>query len=124
MIDDCIGRVLRALLDNDLADDTFVIFTSDHGEFLGDHGLLRKGPPPYYQLLHVPLMLAGPGINPIMVEALTSHVDLKATILDLLGVAGDDGDGVSLGPTAAWGDRDRTRHGLGRIPPARLPGTV
>ena len=113
MIDNCIGCVLRALLDNDLADDTFVIFTSDHGEFLGDHGLLRKGPPPYYQLLHVPFMLAGPGINPITVEALTSHVDLKATILDLLGVAGDDGDGVSLGTTAAWGDRDTTRHGLG-----------
>jgi arylsulfatase A-like enzyme len=98
MIDNCIGRVLRAVLDNDLANDTFVTFTSDHGEFLGDHGLLRKGPPPYCQLLHVPFVLAGPGINPIVSEALTSHVDLKATILDLLGVAGDDGDGLSLVP--------------------------
>ena len=98
MIDDCIGRVLRALQENGLADDTFVAFTSDHGEFLGDHGLLRKGPPPYRQLLHVPLVLAGPGIRPLTVDALTSHVDLKATMLDLLGVAGDDGDGVSFGP--------------------------
>ena len=98
MIDDCIGRVLRALRENGLADDTFVAFTSDHGEFLGDHGLLRKGPPPYRQLLNVPLVLAGPEIGPIAVDALTSHVDLKATILELLGVAGDGGDGVSLGP--------------------------
>jgi arylsulfatase A-like enzyme len=97
MIDDCIGRVLRALSENGLDDDTVVAFTSDHGEFLGDHGLLRKGPPPYRQLLNVPLVLAGPGIGPVTVEALTSHIDLKATILDLLGVDGDDGDGASLG---------------------------
>src|SRR5262249_41284340 len=84
VIDDCIGRVLRALQENGLADDPFVAFTSDHGEFLGDHGLLRKGPPPYRQLLHVPLVLAGPGIRPLTVDALTSHVDLKATMLDLL----------------------------------------
>jgi len=96
MIDDGIGRVLRALSDNGLADDTYVAFTSDHGEFLGDHGLLRKGPPPYRQLLNVPLVLAGPGIDPITVKALTSHIDLKATILELLGVAGEHGDGVSL----------------------------
>jgi arylsulfatase A-like enzyme len=96
MIDDCIGRVLRALSDHALADDTFVAFTSDHGEFLGDHGLLRKGPPPYRQLLNVPLVLAGPGIDPIALDALTSHVDLKATFLDLLRVAGAESDGVSL----------------------------
>jgi len=98
MIDDCIGRVLHALRENGLADDTVVVFTSDHGEFLGDHGLLRKGPPPYCQLLNVPLLLAGPQIDPIAVQALTSHVDLKATLLELLGVAGTAGDGISLGP--------------------------
>jgi arylsulfatase A-like enzyme len=108
MIDDCVGRVLRALQENGLADNTFVAFTSDHGEFLGDHGLLRKGPPAYRQLLNVPLVLAGPGIGPIAVDALTSHVDLKATMLELLGVAGDDGDGVSFGPLL------RGENGIGR----------
>jgi arylsulfatase A-like enzyme len=98
MIDDCISRVLRTLEDQRLTDDTFVIFTSDHGEFLGDHGLLRKGPPPYRQLLHVPLLFAGPGIDAISVQALTSHVDLKATILELFGIAGDRGDGISFAP--------------------------
>src|SRR5215472_16010281 len=81
MIDDCIGRVLGALSENGHADDTFVVFTSDHGEFLGDHGLLRKGPPPYRELLNVPLLISGPGIEPITVGALTSHVDVKATVL-------------------------------------------
>jgi len=98
MIDDCVGRVLGALGEHGLAADTVVLFTSDHGEFLGDHGLLRKGPPPYRQLLNVPLILAGPEIDPVTVEALTSHVDLKATVLDLLGMAGDIGDGISLEP--------------------------
>jgi arylsulfatase A-like enzyme len=108
MIDDCIGRVLRALLENGLAENTFVAFTSDHGEFLGDHGLLRKGPPPYRQLLHVPVVLAGPGIDPMTVDALTSHVDFKATMLDLLGVSADGGDGISLGPLL------RRETGIGR----------
>ena len=44
MIDDAIGRVLVALAACGLADNTIVIFTTDHGDFLGDHGLLLKGP--------------------------------------------------------------------------------
>lgn len=98
MIDDCIADVLRTLNERGLADDTFVIFTSDHGELLGDHGLLRKGPPPYVQLLHVPMILAGPAIKPETVSALTTHIDLKATTLELLGVSGDAGDGMSMAP--------------------------
>jgi arylsulfatase A-like enzyme len=98
MIDDCIVDVLRTLGERGLADDTYVIFTSDHGELLGDHGLLRKGPPPYVQLLHVPMILAGPTIEPATVSALTTHVDLKATALELLGVSGDAGDGMSMAP--------------------------
>ncbi|HKF70640.1 MAG TPA: sulfatase-like hydrolase/transferase [Stellaceae bacterium] len=97
MIDDCIGRVLGALRSSGCADDTFVVFTSDHGEFLGDHGLLRKGPPPYRQLLNVPMLIAGPGIDPITIDTLTSHVDIRATMLELLGVAGAAGDGMSFG---------------------------
>lgn len=98
MIDDCIDQIVRSLERRGLADDTFVVFTSDHGEFLGDHGLLRKGPPPYTQLLHVPLILAGPGISPLTINTLTTHVDLKATVLELLGVNGNAGDGISLAP--------------------------
>ncbi|MBM3597280.1 MAG: arylsulfatase [Alphaproteobacteria bacterium] len=96
MIDHAVGRILAALGDADRLDDTIIVFTSDHGELLGDHGLLRKGPPPYRQLLQVPLLMAGPGVAHGVAEGPTSHVDLKATLLDLLDVDGDFGDGHSF----------------------------
>ena len=49
MIDDGVGEILRALGESSSSDNTNIIFTSDHGELLGDHGLLHKGPPPYRQ---------------------------------------------------------------------------
>ena len=62
MIDDAIGRVIAALAARALEGDTILIFTADHGELLGDHGLLRKGPPPYDQLVRLPFLVSGPGI--------------------------------------------------------------
>ena len=44
MIGDGVGRMLAQLSESGVADNTIVIFTSDHGEYLGDHGLLHKGP--------------------------------------------------------------------------------
>ena len=61
MIDDVIGRVIATLATRKLTGDTVLIFTADHGEFLGDHGLLRKGPPPYDQLVRLPFLVSGPG---------------------------------------------------------------
>ena len=85
MIDDCVGRVLDALERSGRADDTIVIFTSDHGELLGDHGLLRKGPPPYRQLLQVPFIISGPGIvADAKIDELTSHIDLLPTLASML----------------------------------------
>ena len=99
MIDDAVGRLLAALDDMGVLDDTFVLFTADHGELLGDHGLLRKGPPPYRQLLQVPMVLSGPGIRAgTNHDALTSHLDLFATIASLLGLPAPATDGVDLKP--------------------------
>ena len=99
MIDDAVGRLLGALADAGMLDETYVLFTADHGELLGDHGLLRKGPPPYRQLLQVPLVLCGPGIRAgANLDALTSHVDLFATIASLLGLPAPATDGVDLKP--------------------------
>jgi arylsulfatase A-like enzyme len=96
MIDHSVGRILDCLESRGLTEDTLVIFTSDHGELLGDHGLLHKGPCPYRQLIQVPMLIAGPGVQRARIRALTSHLDLKATILELVGLEAGRGDGVSL----------------------------
>ena len=61
LIDDQVGRMLDALEESGQADRTLVIFTSDHGETLGDHGLIRKGCRFYEGLVRVPLILRWPG---------------------------------------------------------------
>ena len=60
-IDHQFGRVLAKLDEMRIGDETIVVFTSDHGEFLGNHGLLHKGPPPYRDLCRVSFVMAGPG---------------------------------------------------------------
>ena len=59
LIDEQMGRVLQCLDDLGLADQTLVIFTTDHGELLGDHGLWMKGPFHYEELVRVPLLILG-----------------------------------------------------------------
>lgn len=101
MIDDNVGRMLAALDARGLTEETIVVFTSDHGELLGDHGLMRKGPPPYRALREIALLMSGPGIMPGQrVNALSDHVDVTPTLLDLAGLDmnGLAFDGVSLRP--------------------------
>jgi len=61
LIDDQVGRMLDALAATGQREDTIVIYTSDHGEMLGDHGLLRKGCRFYEGAVHVPLIISWPG---------------------------------------------------------------
>jgi arylsulfatase A-like enzyme len=83
MIDDAIGRILAQLTARGLADDTIVIFTTDHGDFLGDHRLLLKGPAHYEGITHVPFIWAEPGIRPAQTsDVLGGTLDIAATILD------------------------------------------
>ncbi len=99
MIDDGIARIVAALEERGLADHTILIFTSDHGELLGDHGLLRKGAPPYDQLVRLPFLMRGPGIpDGLDVDTPTGHIDLMATLCDLTGVQAPASDGLSLTP--------------------------
>ena len=60
MIDDAIGGILAKLAALGLADDTVVIFTADHGDFMGDHQLLLKGPMHYQGILRVPFIWVDP----------------------------------------------------------------
>lgn len=88
MIDDAIGRVLRRLEDLGMAEDTVVIFTSDHGDYMGDHGLMLKLLLHYQGLIRVPFIWHDPA-NPISnaVNAeLGSSTDISATILARAGI--------------------------------------
>ena len=83
-VDRNIGAVLRKLADLDLDRDTFVVYTADHGYSLGQHGRFEKhcGFDP---ALRVPLMMRWPGrIRPAVIRNLTEHVDVPATILEML----------------------------------------
>jgi arylsulfatase A-like enzyme len=86
-IDTCVGRILAALERRGLSENTLVIFTSDHGEMLGHHGMLKKGPFMLDDLLRVPLVIAPPGQSRSAVEVddLTSGVDMLPAIVSLAG---------------------------------------
>lgn len=87
MIDAWLGRVLDVLDRRALWDDTIVIVCTDHGHYLGEKDVWGKPAVPVYQTLgHIPLLVAWPGVPARSVEALTTTVDLFATLADLFGV--------------------------------------
>lgn len=96
-IDHWVGRMLDKLDELGLAANTLVVFTSDHGEMLGAHGMREKNVF-YEESVHVPLLLRLPGqIKPgTVVGAPVSHLDLFATIFDYLGGGRHASDGESL----------------------------
>jgi len=87
-VDTQAGRILRALEEQGLAEDTLVIFTSDHGEMLGDHGMILKGPMMYDCAVRVPLLVRWPGHVPagVTVDSPTQTVDLTSTVLAATGM--------------------------------------
>ena len=107
LIDDWVGRMIDVLSERGMLENTTVIFTADHGELMGDHGMFQKSAM-YEGALRVPLIVAGPTVQAGAVsEALVSLVDLYPTILSLAGVApADDLDGVSITPLLS-GETDR-----------------
>lgn len=87
MIDDAVGDVLAALQESGRADDTVVIFTSDHGDYLGDFNLLLKGALPMRAITRVPFIWADPADpSPRTTAALSSTIDISATVLDRAGI--------------------------------------
>ena len=82
MIDDAVGAILAKLDEAGLADDTIVVFTADHGDFLGDHGLMLKGPAHFEGVTHVPFIWSEPGAEARTTDTLASTVDIAQTILD------------------------------------------
>ena len=86
LVDHNVGRILTALDDLALSSDTLVIYTTDHGDMLGNHGLYLKGPTPYEDLLRVTLVVRGPGVaRVVLVGEPVSTLDLAATMYDFTG---------------------------------------
>jgi arylsulfatase A-like enzyme len=121
MVDRWVGRLLEKLDVLGIRDDTYVVFTSDHGFYFGEHGYFGKAEwfhapeaavapdadvpdwlpeswlltigwsPLYQELTRVPLLVRGPGLEPGWRTALTTAPDIPATILDLAGVEAPPG---------------------------------
>jgi arylsulfatase A-like enzyme len=88
LIDHNVGRILAALEDCGIAEDTLVVYTTDHGDMLGNHGLYLKGPAPYDDLMRVTLIARGPGVVPgRVVDEPVSTLDLAATFYDYAGLS-------------------------------------
>jgi arylsulfatase A-like enzyme len=99
MIDDRIGRILAAVERAGQLDNTIVVFTADHGDMMGDHGLMLKGRMHYRGTLQVPMVIVDPRRAPGRTTSLAGSIDLASTLLDLAGLSSYDGmQGTSLVP--------------------------
>jgi len=107
-----LGRVVSALEGTGALDNTVIVFTSDHGDGLGEHGEKTHGIFVYESTTRVPLVLAGPGVpSGKRAEGLSRTVDIVPTVLDLIGLpAPADNDGRSLRPLWRGTDDGRTAY--------------
>jgi arylsulfatase A-like enzyme len=101
LIDDQVGRILHTLEESGQAQNTIVIFMSDHGEMLGDHGIYLKGPYFYEEAIRVPLIISYPREYETGRErdALVELTDLAPTLLDAVSIEEEPGmQGLSFLP--------------------------
>jgi arylsulfatase A-like enzyme len=96
-VDYQVGRIISALKEKGLYDDTVIVFSSDHGEFLGDYSNFGKRSM-LEPAVHVPLMMKIPGTAPCRRDDLCSLVDVAPTLMSLegIGYADDEFDGIDL----------------------------
>jgi arylsulfatase A-like enzyme len=99
-IDDEVGRFLAKLDELGLAEDTLVVYVSDHGEYLGEHRMIRKSKSAYDCLTHVPFIVRGPGVNSgSRSNEFVSHEDIMPTVLSAAGIeVPAEVQGRNLGP--------------------------
>ena len=122
-VDQWVGKILTRLDELGLARNTLVVFTSDHGEELGEHGMHGKFV--FYEgSVHVPLLLRLPGVIPAttVVTAPASQLDLFGTILDYLNQPGHPTEGHSLRPLIEGKESGAGRIAVSEWPAAQLPG--
>lgn len=88
LIDDQFKRLIEGLEERNLTENTIVIFLSDHGDFVGEYGLIRKGPDLPEVLTRIPMIWRGPGIKAQgrVDDPCVSLVDILPTICDIIGI--------------------------------------
>jgi arylsulfatase A-like enzyme len=133
MIDDAVGEILAKLDEAGLAENTIVIFTADHGDFLGDHGLMLKGPAHFEGVTRVPFIWSEPGAEAKSTDALAGTIDIAQTIMDrariepyngiqgrslMNAIAGDD-DPDAVDSVIVEDDQQRVYFGYTRPPRIR-----
>ncbi len=119
-VDERIGRFLELLRARGLEEDTVIVVTSDHGEGFGEHDRFLHGNSFYEELLHIPLIMAGPGIpSGKRITARVPNVDVMPTLCDLMGAGCmTDTEGRSLRPLLA-GETEDTGRPLYQTAPMR-----
>lgn len=110
LIDDQIGRVLAVLEELGQLDNTLIVFTSDHGDYMGAHRLMLKGIPAFEEVYRVPLIVTGPEMDVSnSIDNMTSLIDIGPTLVEMLTGRQFDCHGRSFalllkGNSAAWKD--------------------
>ena len=114
MVDDAVGTVLDTLDRLGMSDNTILMFTSDHADLLGDHGLVLKGPFHFQGLVRVPFMWSDPHMRPTSesCDRVCGTIDMGPTILNRAGIDPFNGmQGRSMLPLMSE-PRANWRHGL------------
>lgn len=124
-VDDSVGAVIAALEENCILDETYVIFTSDNGQFFGEHRFPLGKYLPYRPSRSVPLIVRGPGVQrSVTLRSVVSNVDLAPTIAEwTLTSLIRDPDGLSLAKMLEIGEaaeRGRAVYLEGHAPEGRL----
>ncbi|MBC8444674.1 MAG: sulfatase-like hydrolase/transferase [Chloroflexi bacterium] len=108
LIDQEVGRILDALDRLGIAENTLVVYSTDHGHFLGQHGLIAKGAFHYEDMLRIPMLARYPGVIPAGVrsETLQCQVDWPVTFLSAAGIP-VPGLMQGVDQLAVWGGDER-----------------
>ena len=111
LLDTCLGRVVAAVEEAGIAEDTIIIFTTDHGDSMGSHKHFEKAGTMYEEVFRIPLIIRRPRRPAQRIERFVRLMDLMPTILDLAGIEPPpDIDAISLLPLlrgeepAGWPD--------------------
>ena len=110
MVDDCLGCIMDTLREQNLLDNTLIIYTADHGELLGEHGLFNKAATSYESEIRIPFMIRYPDGQQAgkSIDTLASSLDFAPTLFELLGISPDISlPGHSLVPSIARGEQVR-----------------